>query len=49
MTKREYFNLAMQYPVTWLIGCMNNPSANMTKTHVLLIRLAIRKKETIAA
>ena len=44
--KRYYFTRAMEMPIDWLKLCADHPSPFMSRVHVLLIRLAIRKKET---
>ena len=44
MTKREYFNRLMLEPVWWLQGNAERPSVGMTRVHVLLSRLAVRRK-----
>lgn len=44
MTKRRFFNIAMAQSIDWLQRAANDPNANMSQLHVLLLRLAIRKK-----
>lgn len=44
--KRLYFNICLDLAKTdpkWLEASANNPSRHMTKIHVLLARLALRK------
>jgi len=44
VTKREYFDRLMAEPVWWLEKNAERPSVGMTRIHVLLSRLAVRKK-----
>lgn len=49
MNRRQYFQLCMQQPLTWLQQCADEPSSHMNARHVALIRLAIRHKSWKAA
>ncbi len=42
--KRAYLKLCMEQDVWWLKGSLENLTPYMRPIHVLLIRLAIRKK-----
>ena len=42
--KRQYLNACISQPVSWLTLSASNPKNGMTKMHVLLHYLAIRKK-----
>lgn len=44
MSRRRYVELACQLPVRWLHECVADPSTHMTLQHVLLLRVAIRRK-----
>lgn len=48
MRNTEYFDLLMAQPVEWLIGSHDEPSRGMLKRHLVLHKLAIRRKSPSA-
>ncbi len=47
-SKRKLYNLALNQPLNWLILCVANPSPYMSKTHVLILKAVIRRKQNEA-
>ena len=47
MTKAQYFRACMGQELLWLLHAAQNPSPFMRPIHVQLIRLAVRKRETL--
>jgi len=43
MKRREYLNLIMRQKPAWILRSALTPSKRMTKTHVILHFIAIRK------
>ena len=44
LTKIEYFRLANKMDTKFLIDCLEFPTVYMTKTHLKIIRLVLRKR-----
>ncbi len=44
MTKRQYLDLAMTMPLTWLRESTNDPNPFMRPIHITICRIAIRRK-----
>ncbi len=44
MKKREYLEACLRQPVDWLRQSATNPSKTMTRSHVLIHYVAIRRK-----
>jgi len=41
--KRQYLHLCLRLPVDWLLASAANPSPYMTRTHVAIARIALRR------
>lgn len=48
MKKHKYLMLLMQQPIEWVKASANEPNEKMTKIHVILHKIAIRRlKRTV--
>lgn len=43
MTRRHYLNLLLAQSADWVRASMSNPSPGMTRTHVALHAIALRR------
>ena len=44
LTRKHFLKVAMQQSAQWLQGCIDNPGPYMAARHVLLLRVALRRK-----
>jgi hypothetical protein len=45
--KRQYLNLCLTMPAGWLRASTADPGPHMTRTHVAIARIALRRLEAI--
>lgn len=45
MKKQKYLKLLMEMPTDWIISSMHDPSPYMTKTHIKLHAIALRRRK----